>query len=187
MQTAERRSGRERRKRNLKAYMYGGLFPRRMGGRRVEDRIYPIIDWHKPRVLAVVLAILGLCVMDAVLTVILLQHGATEANPLMALFVPHELYWFATVKLGLTAGGLLVLVACSRMKLMRFIPAELVLFGVLIAYTALIAYELRLLPRVQGEQTHSHSLRAAQQLAVVVANRDYGETDLGRGRLRAIL
>jgi hypothetical protein len=156
VQTAERRSGRERRKRNLKAYMYGGLFPRRVGGRRAEDRIYPIVDWHTPRVLAVVLAILGLCVMDAVLTVILIQHGAIEANPFMALFVPHDLYWFATVKLGLTALGLCVLVACSRMKLMRRIPAELVLYGVLVAYTALIAYELRLLAQVQGEETYAH-------------------------------
>lgn len=154
MQPAERRSGRERRKRNLKAYMYGGLFPRRVGGRRAEDLIYPIVDWHAPRVLAVVLAILGLCVMDAVLTVILMQHGAIEANPFMALFVPHELYWFATVKLGLTAVGLLVLVACSRMKLMRRIPAELVLYGVLIAYTALIAYELRLLSHVPSQEAH---------------------------------
>lgn len=150
VQTVERRSGIERRKRNLKAYMYGGLLPRRVGGRRAEDQLYPIIDWHAPRVLAVVLAILGLCAMDAVLTVVLMQHGAIEANPVMALFVPHELGWFAAVKLGLTAIGLLVLVACSRMKLLRMIPGELLLYAVLLTYTALVAYELRLLPAVQA-------------------------------------
>lgn len=150
VERVERRSGIERRKRNLSAYMYGGLLPRRVGGRRAEDRLYPIVDWHSPRILAVVLLILGLSAMDGVLTVVLLQHGATEANPVMALFVPHNLYGFAFVKLALTAGGVMVLVACSRMRLMRIVPGELILYVVLAAYVALIAYELQLLPVVQS-------------------------------------
>jgi hypothetical protein len=145
VERVERRSGKERRKRNLSAYMHGGLLPRRVGGRRSEDQLYPIIDWHSPRILAVVLLILGLCAMDAVLTVVLIGHGATEANPVMALFVPHNLYGFVLVKLGLTAIGLCVLVACSRMRLMRRIPGELVLYVVLLLYAALIGYELHLL------------------------------------------
>lgn len=149
MEVAERRCGIDRRTRNLSAYLYGGVFPRRIGGRRVQDRLYPIIDWHSPRVLAVVLAILGLCIMDGVLTVVLMQHGAVEANPVMALFVPHDLAWFAAVKLGLTTIGLFVLVACSRMRLMRVVPGELLLYAVLAAYIVLVGYELNLLPRVQ--------------------------------------
>lgn len=145
----ERRSGVDRRTRSLGAYLYGGIYPRRVGGRRNEDRLYPIVDWHSPRVLALVVAILGLCAMDAVLTVILLQHGAIEANPFMALLVPHNLTWFVAVKLGLTAIGLLVLVACSTMRLMRIIPGEAVLYFVLIAYGVLVSYELRLLPKIQ--------------------------------------
>ena len=145
----EKRSGIDRRTRNLSAYVYGGLFPRRLGGRRHQDRLYPIIDWHSPRVLALVVAILGLCAMDGVLTVILLQHGAIEANPFMALFVPNNLSWFAAVKLGLTAIGLVVLVACSGMRLMRVIPGESTLYAILIAYGVLVGYELRLLPEIQ--------------------------------------
>lgn len=151
MDFVERRSGVDRRKRSLSAYLYGGLFPRRLAGRRHEDHLYPIIDWHSPRVLALVIAILGLSAMDGVLTVILMQHGAIEANPVMALFVPHDLMSFAFVKLGLTAVGLLVLVACSRMRLMRIIPGESLLYAVLLAYGLLIGYELWLLPQIQGE------------------------------------
>jgi hypothetical protein len=106
---------------------------------------YPIIDWHSPRVLAVVLAILGLCVLDGVFTVLLMSHGAAELNPLMARFLPDDLGWFAAAKLSLTAIGVLVLVACSRMRLFRAVPGEIFLYVVLSGYAALVFYELRML------------------------------------------
>jgi hypothetical protein len=149
MEFVERRSGIDRRARTLGAFLYGGVKPRRVGGRREEDKLYPIVDWHSPRVLALAVAILALCVTDGVLTLVLMHHGATEANPFMALFVPHRLGLFAAVKLGLTSIGLLVLVACSRMKIMRMFPGELILYPILLGYVALIAYELRLLQIVQ--------------------------------------
>jgi len=91
------------------------------------------------------LGILTLCVADGVLTVFLISHGAVEANPFMALFVPHNLGWFAAVKLTLTSVGSLVLVACSRMKLFRAIPGEAFLAAIFVGYSVLIAYELRLI------------------------------------------
>ncbi|HEY4368304.1 MAG TPA: DUF5658 family protein [Steroidobacteraceae bacterium] len=142
---SERRSGVERRKRTLIAYWRGARNPRRRDGRRHADQVYPIIDWHSARVFAVVLAILTLCVVDGVLTVMLLQQGAIEANPVMAFFLPHNLGWFAAVKLSLTAMGMLVLVACSRMKLFRTFPAEAVIHGVLLCYVLLIFHEIHLL------------------------------------------
>lgn len=85
-----------------------------------------------------------LCVADGVLTVFLLSHGAVEINPLMAMLVPHRLGWFAAVKLLLTSIGVGVLVVCSRMKLFRTIPGELLLALIFLSYCALVAYELRL-------------------------------------------
>ena len=82
------------------------------------------------------------------LTVILISHGAVEVNPFMALFVPHSLGWFAAVKLGLTSIGATVLVACSRMKLFRSIPGELLLGGILLAYLVLVSYELQLIEQI---------------------------------------
>ena len=108
----------------------------------------PIIDWYSPRLLIPVLTILGLCVLDGLLTVTLMKHGAAELNPVMALFLPHNLMWFAFVKLGLTGVGLCVLVACSRMKLFRRIPGETVVYGVLVVYLWLVSYELRMLELV---------------------------------------
>jgi hypothetical protein len=145
----ERRRGTtDRRNRTLAAYLHGALNPRRVRGRRASDRIYPVIDWHSPRVLALAFAILALSTADGVLTVALLDHGAIEINPFMALFVPHSLGWFAAVKLGLTSICLAVLVACSPMRLMRAIPGELLLYLVLGCYIVLISHELEMLGRI---------------------------------------
>lgn len=141
----ERRSGVERRDHNLVAYWRGALNPRRRSGRRLTDRVYTIVDWHSPRVLALVMLILGLSSLDGVLTLLLISQGANEVNPVMALFVPHNLGWFAAIKLGLTSLGAAVLVACARMKLFRLFPGELLLYLVVACYIVLVGYELFLL------------------------------------------
>jgi len=147
---AERRNSRsDRRARTLSAYWHGSFNPRRRDGRREADRIYPFIDWHSSRVFALTLLILLLCVADAVLTVTLMAHGAEEANPVMALFVPHALGWFAAVKLLLTANGMVVLTVCSRMRVFRSVPGEALLYAVLAGYVVLIVYELRMYEFIQ--------------------------------------
>jgi hypothetical protein len=141
----ERRSGAERRQYSLAAYWRGALNPRRRAGRRTTDRVYTIIDWHSPRVLALVLLILGLSTIDGVLTLMLMSQGASEVNPVMALFVPHNLGWFAAIKLTLTSVGAAILVVCARMKLFKLLPGEVLLYLVAGCYVALVGYELNLL------------------------------------------
>lgn len=127
------------------AYWHGARNPRRRAGRRASDTLYPIVDWHSPRLLIPVLTILALCVLDGMLTIVLMKHGADELNPVMALFLPNKLLWFALVKLALTSVGVCVLVACSRMRVFRRIPGEVFVYAVLGAYVWLITYELRML------------------------------------------
>ena len=146
----ERRSGVERRHYSIAAYWRGALNPRRRMGRRAADRVYTIIDWHSPRVLALVLLILGLSTLDGVLTLMLMSQGANEVNPVMALFVPHNLGWFAAIKLTLTSVGAAVLVVCARMKLFRLFPGEVLLYLVVGCYVALVMYELDLLANPPG-------------------------------------
>lgn len=141
----ERRSGVERRHHSIAAYWRGALNPRRRTGRRATDRVYAIIDWHSPRVLALVLLILGLSTLDGVLTLMLMSQGANEVNPVMALFVPHNLGWFAAIKLTLTSVGAAILMVCAKMKLFRLFPGEVLLYLVVGCYVALVAYELDLL------------------------------------------
>lgn len=149
----DRRRGSERRSTTFAAYWHGARNPRRRDGRRATDRQYPIVDWYSPRLLIPVFTILVLCVLDGLLTVTLMKHGAAEINPVMALFLPHNLYWFAFVKLALTGVGLCVLVACSRMKLFRRIPGEAFVYAVLGLYLWLIVYELKLLELAASHST----------------------------------
>jgi hypothetical protein len=126
------------------AYWHGARNPRRRAGRRAADH-RPVVDWHSPRLFIPVFAILVLSALDAGLTVTLMRHGAAELNPVMAWFLPHNLVGFALTKIALTGAGLCVLVACSRMRLFRRIPGELVVYAVLGVYVWLVGYELRLL------------------------------------------
>lgn len=140
----DRRSGMDRRTTTFAAFWHGARNPRRRAGRRATDHRV-VIDWHSPRLLIPVFAILCLSALDAMLTVTLMKHGADELNPIMALFVPRNVVLFALVKIALTGGGLCVLVACSRMRLFSRIRGELIVYAVLGIYVWLIAYELRML------------------------------------------
>lgn len=145
----ERRSGIERRRYSIGAYLHGARNPRRRAGRRATDKTYPIIDWHSPRVFALGLAVLVLCACDGILTIHLIANGAVEANPVLAKLLPSSLGWFAAIKLSLTGLGTCVLVACSRMKLFRAISGEAFLALTVAAYAALIVYELGLSERIR--------------------------------------
>jgi hypothetical protein len=138
----ERRQSAERRRLSLSAYWQGTQLVRRRAGRRTADRVYPIVDRHPPHVLAAALCIMVLCCCDSALTMQLMGHGAIEANPFMAWLMSAGMGWFNTVKFLLTASGILVLAACSPMRLFRKLPTTIVLYALLGCYVLLVVYEL---------------------------------------------
>lgn len=138
---AERRRPTERRRHFVWSLFYGGFRPRRRNGRRAEDQHRPIVDWHSPELLFSSVGLLVLSLCDAALTLVLLQHGANEANPVMALVVDGDMARFALVKLALTGGGLLTLVAIARFTVFRFFRAELIVHLAMAGYVVLICYE----------------------------------------------
>jgi hypothetical protein len=140
---ADRRvASRDRRDRLAFSLVYGGLRPRRRTGRRVADHHQPIIDWHGPGLLASSILVLILCVADAFLTLWLMTTGAIEANPLMAPLVAGDAQGFAIAKLALTGGGILTLVAMANFRVFRLIRVGSLVHTVLLAYLALVSYEL---------------------------------------------
>lgn len=146
---AERRvSNVDRRRMSVRSILQGAFRPRRRAGRRASDQDTPI-DWHHPHLMFLSLAMLALSVADAFLTVTLLNNGAEEANPLLALFVTRYPSLFAVVKMGLTGVGIVLLVAVAQSRLFRVIPGKLVFQGLVLAYLALVIYEAWLL-RVLG-------------------------------------
>ena len=139
----ERRRGGDRRRLTVRSFLQGGFTPRRRGGRRAGEQHLPI-DWHEPYLLFLSLTILLLSFADAFITLTLIMGGAREANPLLAYILRDHPEWFATVKMGLTGAGVLMLVAMARWRLFRM-RVGLMLQGIFVAYVALIAYEWWLL------------------------------------------
>jgi hypothetical protein len=93
----------------------------------------------------VAISILLLCVADAFMTVVLLQGGANEVNPIMAAVIYRSVALFAALKMGLTGVSITLLVILARYRFFRLMRVEWVLYGVLAAYVSLIGYEVWML------------------------------------------
>jgi hypothetical protein len=142
----ERRARADRRRRVWWSVWYGSFNPRRRAPpRRLDDSRFHSLDWHSAHLLAVAITILLLSVTDAFLTVVLLQGGADEVNPIMAAVIYRSVGVFAALKMGLTGVSVALMVFLARYRFMRLLRVEWVLYGVLIAYVTLISYEVWML------------------------------------------
>jgi Domain of unknown function (DUF5658) len=104
------------------------------------------VDWHHPQWLAVAILTLLLCTADALMTLTLIEHGAVEANPFMQPLVGGSPLTFALVKMGLTSGGIVMLILLARVRILGGkVPISLLLYTVLFGYAALVGYEYWLL------------------------------------------
>ncbi|MEP7312963.1 MAG: DUF5658 family protein [Pseudomonadota bacterium] len=146
----ERRQGPDRRRRALFSLLFGSFTPRRRVPRRRDQDRFAVVDWHDARWLAVTICILLLSAADAVLTLALIELGATEANPLMEPLVIGSTRSFAWWKLGLTAVGVVVLALLARLKVFGHLPVSAILYLVLALYCVLIAYEFWLLEMLRA-------------------------------------
>jgi hypothetical protein len=131
----------DRRAITLRSILKGGWSPRRRAGRRAGDQYQPI-DWHDPDQLVHAHVMLMLSVIDAFMTVTLLSDGGQEANPILAFVLGEHPRWFAAVKMTLTGVSVLTFVAVARSRLFRVIPVRLIFQGLVLAYLALVAYEV---------------------------------------------
>ena len=140
----ERRGG-DRRQQILRALLQGHLWQRRRNLRRGEANQLGSIDWHEPQWLAAALLIMLLSVADAALTLSLLNHGATELNPLMRMVVMGSDRSFVYLKLGITAITVTMLVLLIRVRTFgRQLAGPLLLLTAL-SYSVLVSYEYWLL------------------------------------------
>lgn len=128
-----------------RAVVYGSFNPRRLGPRRTGEERVGAIDWYHPWWLVIGTLIITLCGSDAVLTEVLISRGAYELNPVLAPLVHGSAGMFVLVKVGLTGLGVVLLTILSRLKAFGRMPVALLLYGVLLGYGVLVAYELQLL------------------------------------------
>jgi hypothetical protein len=146
------RRDRERRRRVWWSVCYGSFNPRRRAPpRRLGDSGAHFLDWHSAHLLAVSIGILLLCVVDAFLTLTLLERGAVEVNPFMAGLIFRNVAMFAALKMAMTSAGVILMVYVARYRFMRLLQVEWGLYAVLIAYAGLILYEISLIKGSVGE------------------------------------
>ncbi len=143
----ERRSGYDRRHKKLGILSKYWLTGRRAGVRREEDkqRAYRI-DRHSSRTLAVILLIVMLSIIDAILTLHLVDHGATELNPVMNYYIGHGPLAFFWVKYLLTWAAIIIILTNKTAYLFNTKFQVKILFVVfLVPFVLVIQWELYLL------------------------------------------
>ena len=117
----ERRSGQNRRERELpllKKLYFKGM---RASVRRAEDRQRVVaLDRYKPSLFIGIMIVLCLSLLDALLTLILIAQGARELNPVMQYYLSHGPQVFLLVKYGLTAFSVFIIVLLNESLITRF-------------------------------------------------------------------
>ena len=141
------RSGKDRRTKsgfNIRSLLFGG---KRAKIRRQEDtrRIF-YVDHYSSGLFFIIVSILFLCVIDALLTLSLLNHGAYETNPVMAYFLKFGPYTFFISKYLLTIMALMCLLMFRNVVLRIVkISTRSILYFIVVFYLAVVAWELYLL------------------------------------------
>lgn len=141
-ETAECRRETERRENSWRSFVYGNFRPRRRHHRREDDEHRILFDWYEPRVLYLTLGVLLLSCTDALFTLNLLNHGAGEANFLMAAALEHSMERFLAAKISVTGISLVCLVVVVRRKFVGDYSVEHLLQFFFAAYLLVICYEI---------------------------------------------
>ena len=143
----ERRSGQDRREHQLsmfKRLFFTGI---RQEIRRAADRKSIVIyDRYKPSLFIEIITILGLSLLDALLTLILISQGAKELNPVMRYFLSHGPQVFISVKYGLTVLSVLIIMFIKEALSTRYRIGTDVFFHIFAAlFGSVVLWEFYLL------------------------------------------
>lgn len=139
--TAGNRADLDRRNFGWRTVLYGFLRSRRRITRREEEGEPVFTDWHHPWLFFLAVGTMLLSCLDAFMTLQLLERGAVEINPLMAMVIGHSALAFASTKIVMTAFGILVLVFLSRSRFMDWLRTGLILTVFFSFYACLVCYE----------------------------------------------
>ena len=103
-------------------------------------------DRYNPILFAVITTILMLSILDGLLTLILIDNGSSELNPVMAYFLQYGLLPFIVAKYFLTSIGVVILLIFKNIFLSGAkIYTHSLFSAVIIAFLVVIAWELFLI------------------------------------------
>jgi hypothetical protein len=142
----ERRLDRDRRQNHLPLFKFIFLKGKRQTFRRREDRKRVIVlDQYRPTLLISILIVLSLSLLDAVLTLMLLEQGAVEMNPVMRYYLTLGHQAFVIFKYGLTALALVIIVLIDAIISSRYRFGSLMLPFCGLVFGSVVIWELYLL------------------------------------------
>ena len=143
----EKRSGTDRRTHRFPKLKYLLFAGRRARVRREEDwhgTYY--FDRYSSSIFAAIVLILLLSILDALLTLYLIENGSTELNPVMSYFLKYGPYVFMGAKYFLTCMGVVVLLLFRNTLRKRSVTHAQNIFSYIIgAFTTVIVWELCLI------------------------------------------
>jgi hypothetical protein len=135
------RTNADRRFFSWRTVLFGFLRSRRHATRR-DDEVEPIFtDWHHPWLFFLATGIMLMSCIDAFFTLQLLDRGAIEINPVMAVVIGHSALRFAISKMVLTGFGILALVFLAKSRFFNRLRTGLILTFFFSIYAVLICYE----------------------------------------------
>ncbi len=142
----DRRSGLERRQDHIPFFKFLFFIGKRTKLRRNEDsRQITVFDTYHPNLLISILIVLVLSLLDATLTLILIERGAVELNPIMKYYISLGPAVFVMVKYGITALALLIILLIHTIISTRYRIGALMLPFCGLVFGSVVIWELYLL------------------------------------------
>lgn len=139
---ADQRAEFDRRQFSWRTVAYGFLLSRRHVHRRAADEDVIFLDWHHPWLFFLATGTMLLSCVDAFLTLMLLDLGMIEANPVMGAIMSHGTAVFTSTKLAMTGVGILMLVFLAKARFLNRVRTGLFLTTFFSFYACLVCYEL---------------------------------------------
>ena len=142
----EKRSGSDRRVRKIRMLTYLFIPGRRHWTRRKEDgQKFILFDRYSSKLFVAIILILFLSILDALLTLYLIENGFLEINPVMAYFLEFGPLIFMGAKYFLTSMGVVILLIFKNGFFVKpKFHGELLFSYVIIALSTVILWELYL-------------------------------------------
>ncbi len=139
---SDKRARIDRRDFSWRTVLYGFARSRRHAHRRVADDDVIFLDWHHPWLFFLATGTMLLSCADAFLTLQLINLGMIEVNPVMNAAMAHSTAMFTSIKLAMTAFGILVLVFLAKARFLNRFRTGVFLTGFFSFYACLVCYEL---------------------------------------------
>ncbi|MGB9699647.1 MAG: DUF5658 family protein [Thermodesulfobacteriota bacterium] len=159
---SERRVLKDRRKKPtpiLSRYTFWGR--RKEFRRKTDQERGGYVDRYSPGILFFMTLIIGLNILDAIFTTMILDLGGYELNPIVrsVIFLYGDNFWLW--KFGVVSASLILLCLHSKFRMVKPI-----IFGITLIYIAVISYQLQLIidrlpPEYELRIGSAHSITSA--------------------------